>query len=315
MIPKVRLASHGGKIRRIFYATVNYFAVMLQIFFAESDIFWVANCPDILVIPLVLRRKRYILEYRSPWAFEVKNEFSLGSLVRFAAIVEKLALKHADLVTVTTTKLVTLVKDFRKPIFVIPNYPLKTFGNVTISREKLRRSLGYGESDKILLFVGKLTRVEGADLLPKIVEAVLKRMDVILWIVGDGPLYPSLEKFAEKLPKKVKLFGWQPHEKIPNFVMAADVCIAPRHTSTFSVFYNEEGLQKFSEYMFFEKPIVTCGVAESTEYLLVDEDEMADGIIKTLKGRGVHSKRKTWEEYSEKEICSMFDFIQFSKLL
>jgi len=81
MIPKIRLVSHGSKIKRVIYAIVNYMAIVLQIFFVKSDIFWVANCPDVLVIPLVLRRKQYILEYRSPWFFEVENEFgrALGS--------------------------------------------------------------------------------------------------------------------------------------------------------------------------------------------------------------------------------------------
>ena len=96
--------------------------------------------------------------------------------------------------------------------------------------------------------------------------------------------------------------------------MAADVCIAPRHTSPFSVFYNEEGLQKFSEYMFFEKPIVTCGVAKSTEYLLVDEDEMAESDIKALNGEAPSPKRKTWDEHSEKKIHKMFSLIQSGKI-
>ena len=309
MLPKIRLVPRGGRIKRMIYAIVNYSAILLQIFFVKSDAFWVANSPDILALPLVFRRKRYILEYRSPWAFEVENEFGLKPLVRLAAIIENLALKHAGLVTLTTSRLMAKVNGFGKPVFVIPNYPLKTFGAVTVSKEKLCKNSGCGKDDKVVLFVGKLSHVEGADLLPKIIEGVLKETNVSFWIVGDGPIYQPLEENTKKSPK-VKMFGWQPHEKIPSFIAAADVCIAPRHKSPFSVFYNEEGLQKLSEYMFFEKPIVACGVAESQEYLLVDENEMADGILKALNGSVRPSKRKIWEDYSEKKIYEMLSSIQ-----
>jgi len=309
MIPKIRFVSHGSRVKRVIYAVINYVAVILQTFFVKSDIFWVANCPDILVIPLVFRRKRYILEYRSPWSFEVKNEFGSGPWVRLAAMVENMALRYAWLVTLTTSKLLVKVKSFGKSVFVIPNYPLKDFGVDAVSRKEFRRRCGCCEDDKVVLFVGKLTHVEGVDLLPKIMMGVFKRTDAVFWVVGDGPLYPLLERFAKKFVGKVKLFGWRLHEEIPNFVVAADVCIAPRHRSPFYVFYNDENVQKLSEYMFFGKPIVACGIAESNEYLLVDQNEMADGVVKALNGQVAPSERKTWEDYCERKIIEMFSLI------
>ena len=315
MIPKFRFVWHGGKIGRLFFSVVNYVAVLLQIFFVRADFFWVANCPDILVIPFVLRRKRYILEYRSPWSFEVESEFGSGPWVRLSAFFEYLALKHAWLVTLTTSRLIAKVKSFGKPIFVIPNYPLKTFGMVAVSVKEFRRRFGCCGDDKVVLFVGKLARLEGADLLPGIMEKVFgKRADAVFWIVGDGSLYSLLEQFARRFPEKVRLFGWRPHKEVPYFIAVADVCIAPRHRSPYSVFYNEEGVSKISEYMFFEKPIVACGIAESREYLLVDEDGMADGVVKALNGEVPPSKRKTWEDYCEKKICDMFSLIQSGRI-
>lgn len=315
MVPRFRFIYRGGRIGRLFFAFLNYFAVLLQIFCVRADVFWVANCPDILVLPLVFRRKRYILEYRSPWAMEVEYEFGMGPWTRFAAFFERFALKHAWVVTLTTSKLLSRVRSFGKPVFVIPNYPLKSFGKNIISRKKFRKRYGLDESDKVVLFVGKLTHVEGADLLPRIVKNMIKKDDkVMFWIVGDGPLYEKLKKFAEKLPRQVKLFGWQEHSSIPNFILASDVCIAPRHRSPYSDFYNEEGVSKLSEYMFFEKPIVACGIAESDEYLLVGEDEMADGILKALHGGIYRSRRRTWEEFSEKKIYEMFNLIFSGKI-
>lgn len=315
MLPKFRFVYRGGRLGRLFFAFLNYFMVLLQVFFTRADIFLVANCPDVLVFPLVLRRRRYILEYRSPWAIEVEHEFGKGPWVRFTSFFERIALKHAWLVTLTTSKLLSRVLPFGKPTFIIPNYPLKSFGKVTIPKEEFRRRCGCSEKDKVVLFIGKLTHVEGADLLPKIMMEVLKkRIDTVFWIVGDGPLYELLKRFANNFPKQVKLFGWQPHNSIPNFINASDVCIAPRHSSPFSVFYNEEGVSKFSEYMFFEKPVVACAVAESSEYLLVDEDKMSEGILKALRGEVSKSKRRTWEDYSEKKIYKMFSLICSGKI-
>lgn len=315
MVPKFRFVWRGGRIGRFLFAVINYFAVTLQVFFVHADFFWVANCPDILVFPLVLRGKPYILEYRSPWSIEVENEFGSGPWVCFASFFERFALRHAWIITLTTSRLRVKVRDFRKPVFVIPNYPLKSFGTVTVPKEKFRKYYDCRKDDKVVLFVGKLSRVEGADLLLKIIEDVLeKRGDVVFWIVGGGPLFPFLEKIAQRFSGRIKLFGWQPHNEIPNFIAAADACIAPRHRSHFSAFYNEEGVSKLSEYMFFEKPIVACGVAKSDEYLLVDEDEMVEGVLRALRGGVRSSRRRTWEGYSEETIFEMFNLIRSGRL-
>jgi glycosyltransferase involved in cell wall biosynthesis len=314
MIPKFRYVWRGHKIGRLLIAIINYITILLQILVARADLFWVANCPDVLVLPLILRRKRYILEYRSPWAIEVEDEFGSGPWVSLTSFFERFALRNAWIITLTTSKLVKRVKGYGKPTFVFPNYPLKMFGNKSIPRDQFRTQQGRHKDDKIILFVGKLTRVEGADMLPKIIKQVLKTSEAFFWIVGSGSFYASLEESAKEFPRKLKLFGWQPHDTIPDFILSADVCIAPRHKSVFSVYYNEEGVTKISEYMFFEKPIVACGVAESSEYLLVSEDEMAAGILQALNGLVKPSKRKTWEDHSEARIYDLFDLIRSGKI-
>lgn len=308
MVPKVRFVWRGRKIGRLFVGIINYLAVILQIMFVKADVFWVANCPDIFALPVALRRGRYILEYRSPWALQIKQEFGSGPWARLSAVIEDIALKYAKVITLTTSRLVARVKRYGKPVFVIPNYPLKTF-RVTVSRAEFRKRHGVCSDKKVVLFVGRLSRVEGADMLCNIVARVLEKTDTVFWIVGDGPLYPLLERCRERFPSNVRLFGWRPHEEIPNFINAADICIVPRHKVPYSHFYNEEGVTKISEYMFFGKPIVACGIAESRQYLLVDEKEMAEGIIKALNGEVPYSSRRTWEDYCEKKIYEMFNLI------
>jgi glycosyltransferase involved in cell wall biosynthesis len=312
MIPKFKVTWRKGRISRLLFAAINYVTVLWQILFVGGDIFWVANCPDILVLPLILRRREYILEYRSPWSIEVKEEFGQGPWSHIAYIIENIALNHAKVVTLTTSKLLQKVKPYGKPVFVIPNYPLKNFGS-QISEDNLRKEHGIQPNLKIVLFIGRLSLVEGADSLPHIISFVLKKTKAVFWIVGDGPLYLSLKNLEKKYPNFVKIFGWQPHDKIPDIINASDICIAPRHETAFSSYYNEEGLHKISEYMFFQKPIVACGIAESREYLLVSEADMGEGVVKALQGKVLLPTPRTWEEHSEKQIIGLLNFLGENK--
>jgi glycosyltransferase involved in cell wall biosynthesis len=312
MLPKLRIVPRGaGLLKRLLFAIANYLTFFLQIFFVRADICWVANCPDIFAIPLAMRNTKYILEYRSPWSVEVKTEFGKGPLAGLASIIENAALKNAFAVTLTTGKLSKFVNSFDKPTFVIPNYPTKNF-KAQMTADEFRKENNVETNEKIVLFVGKLSRVEGADMFPSIIEDVLKEVDCVFWIVGDGPLMPMLKRFEKKFEKRVRLFGWQPHDSIPNFINAADVCIVPRHPSKHSDFYNEESLFKLGEYMAFRKPIVACGIAESTQYLLVTENKMADATIQALRGKTPVSTPKSWEEDSEKILFKLFNWLKSS---
>lgn len=316
MIPKFRITPRGAsKLKRLFMATVNYMAVFLQVFFVKADLYWVANCPDILAIPLVLCKKKYVLEYRSPWSIEVKAEFGKGPWVPLTTIIENTALRNALAVTLTSSKLGKKINVFNKTLFVIPNFSTKNF-KVSIPADDFRKRNGLKSGEKTILFVGKLTRVEGADMFPAIIEQVLKKkVNCVFWIVGDGPLLPFLKTYEAKFGDKLRLFGWQPHQNVPNFINAADVCIAPRHASEYSELYNEENLFKIAEYMFFSKPIVACGIAESSQYLLVEEDKMAEAIIQAINGKTQFSTPKTWEEHSEKKILELFKWLHSTQML
>jgi len=309
-MPKVRLVWHGSVISRMISAFINYFVFIVQMLFSHSDVFWVANCPDVLILPLVIGRKRFVLDYRSPWPLELEREFGSGPWVAIGTFFETLALEKAEFITLTSSKLLERV-GVGAPVFVIPNYPTKKFALADFSADDFRALNGCNQEDKIVLFVGKLSRVEGGDILPSIIDGVLaKSSDVVFWIVGDGPLYSLLESSMSKHGGNVKLFGWKSHEEVPRYISASDVCISPRHEFAYSEYYNEEGLQKISEYMYFEKPIVACGIAESDEYLLVAKDEMVDGVLKALGSKVNPSRRRIWEKDSAKGICELLNSIR-----
>jgi glycosyltransferase involved in cell wall biosynthesis len=311
MIPWVRLLWRRNRLTRVLASFLNYTAIMVQITFTKADFAWVANCPDILTLPLALARRPYVLEYRSPWALEVQGEFGSGPWVRVASVLERLSLRYAHAVTITTSQLRGRVSRYHKPTFLIPNYPLSSFGEAVVPTDELRATLGCGADSKVVLFVGKLSSSEGADLLPGLFDAVLgKESDAVFWILGDGPLYMELVRIASRHGGKVKMIGWKPFSQVANYIAASDVCIAPRHASPFSTYYNEEGVIKLSEYMYFQKPIVACGVSESEQYWLVEEDQMAASVLESLSGRGRLPKRMTWEEQSVPALRELISFLR-----
>lgn len=309
IVPIFRIKLGTGKFERIISAMVTYPLHALQILFAKADVFWITTSPDLFVLPIILKRQPYILEYRSPWELEAGTEFAkLGFL---AAFFSRTALKHAKAVTLTTSM---FVKDVQKPgkkLFVIPNYPQKQEFKSYISADEFRAAQNVKRDAKIVLFVGKLSTVEGFDILPSVVEEVSKRNNrTVFWIVGDGELHSLAVDLQRRYLGRVRFFGWQPYKEIPNFINSADICIVPRHKTVFSKYSNEEGIQKISEYMLFEKPIVACGIAPSKEYLLVEPEDMANGILLAAERKVPKPTPRTWEDDCEGKVLEVLDFVK-----
>jgi len=311
LTPRIRIKLGNRKIERLISAFITYTSFLLQIFLARADIYWVANSPDIFVLPLIFRRKGYILDYRAPWPLQVKLEFGKGMLSRMAEYLAWTALKYARVITLTTSALLKDVKKFEKKFYVIPNYPQKDNFKPQLSYDHFRELQGVKKDEKVILFMGRLSKAGGSDILPSTVEKLLgENKKICLWIVGDGVLRPVAEQLERRFPENVKFFGWRPHKEIPNFVNAADVCIVPFPETSFSYCYNEEGVLKISEYMFFRKPIVACGVAPSKEYLLVKRQDMVKGILEALKGNAPKPTRRTWEDSCEEKVLEVIKFAE-----
>ena len=311
LTPRIRIKLGNRNIERVVSALVTYTSYLLQIFFSKAEVYWVANSPDIFVVPLIFKKANYILDYRGPWPLEVQLEFGKGILSRIAGYISFVALRNAEVITLPSNTLIKDVQSFGKRVFVIPNYPLKGDFKPNVMYAQFRKQNEVKEDQKVILFIGLLSRVEGFDILPSIMEELVsKRENLVLWIIGDGVLRPLAEELVRKFPKKVKFFGWRPYKEIPNFINAADVCIVPRHKTPFSDHYNEENVQKISEYMFFEKPVVACGIAPSSEYLLVELQDMADGILRALDGKVPKPTPRSWEDECKEKVLEVLDLVR-----
>lgn len=311
LTPRIRIKLGNRKIERLISAFITYNSFLLQIFLVEADICWVANSPAIFVLPLILKKQDYVLDYRSPWPLHIRLEFGKGMLSRIAEYLTYAALKYARVVTLTTSTLLKDVKKFGKKVFIVPNYPQKDNFKPDVSYHNFRRLHGVNNDERVILYVGRLSKIAGVDALPSIVEGLLrKNKKILLWIVGDGVQRSLVEELERKFPKNIKFFGWRPHREIPNFINAADVCIMPFPETPFFYYYNEEGLNKISEYMFFEKHIVASGIAPSKEYLLVKRQDMVKGILEALEGNAPKPTRRNWEDCCKGKVLEVIEFVE-----
>jgi len=289
---------------RAISALIRYITYMTQIFLSKADLYWVANAPDVITMPLIVLRRKYIYDFRSVWSNEIRAEFGSGLWSFLARILETLSMKNAKIIVLNTDTLFEDAKPFDKPLFLVPNYPSKDF-KANIPRSRFRELHGITDTFKVVLYVGRLSRVEGADLFPEILKELSKHADIRLWIVGAGPLEGWVKRLEKTYPKVLKFFGWQPYDMIPNFINASDICIVPRHFDHNSRYYNEKGVMKISEYMMFKKPIVCSGIAPSSQYLLVRENELVDGIFRALRGKAPTPSPRTWEKNAEPQLLEV----------
>lgn len=111
-----------------------------------------------------------------------------------------------------------------------------------VYRERTRRDLGIEDSQKVILFSGKLVERKRPDLL---LEALLRLNDqtpnhFVALFVGDGPLRSSLEERARSVGLPHRFVGFQDQRNLSQFFHAADVLVLPsEHGETWGLVVNE----------------------------------------------------------------------------
>lgn len=99
-----------------------------------------------------------------------------------------------------------------------------------IPRDKAREQFGLSRQVSIVLLVGSLIRRKGIDsLLSAIASLAEHNSNLLLLIVGDGPLHEQLAAQARELSieEVVRFVGRRPSEEMPLWYSAADVFVLP----------------------------------------------------------------------------------------
>jgi colanic acid/amylovoran biosynthesis glycosyltransferase len=83
-----------------------------------------------------------------------------------------------------------------------------------------------------VLFVGRLVEKKGCDLLIRAMSIVQQELpDVVLTIIGDGPMRESLDRLAKSLDVRCRFLGSRSSEEIKQMLQRATIFCAPSRTA------------------------------------------------------------------------------------
>lgn len=109
-----------------------------------------------------------------------------------------------------------------------------------LDRAESRRELGLPLEAPVLLWVGRLEKLKGVDILVDAV-AQLESPDAILLVVGGDEhaegLKAELRAQAERagLAERLRFEGAVDHDRLPVYYSAADVCVVPSYYESFGL--------------------------------------------------------------------------------
>lgn len=215
------------------------------------------------------------------------QEGDLGRNSPFDKFWQRRIIKKADTITAISSYLTDFARRFNKkaPVYVIPNGAVISNKLKVISNERGNK--------KIIITVSRLVKKNGVDILIKAAKE-LKIEDWELRIIGDGPERKKLGKLTDKIgiADRVKFLGNVPNEKIPEYLMKADVFVRPSRS---------EGLgSAFLEAMACGVPIVGTPVGGIPDFLkdgetglfckVDDSKDLSEKIEMILRGENLSRK-------------------------
>ncbi|MFW9963991.1 MAG: glycosyltransferase [Candidatus Sifarchaeia archaeon] len=274
---------------RIVKGIVRYLALLFQVAFLRADIYHVFNVPDVIGLPLLLKKGTVVYDVRSPWFSSIKEALGNSALSRIGGYIEWIMTRGSDLVLTANYPLAHRAHRWgARRITMIPNYPPSDFGPKRDKKE-MRKILGLG-NEQVILYLGKISKIEGSELLKDIILKTCKEVPSAKFlVVGDGSERPSVDIFIEqnKLGDRVVMTGWVDHEDVADYIAAADICLLPRKWDTFSPYTAPENITKATEYLAVGRVVIApkMGGFTTAEFPIIpaDPSEMADVLIEFLK--------------------------------
>ena len=119
----------------------------------------------------------------------------------------------------------------------------------------LREKFGISRDDVVLFFMGWLYSFSGLkELAAELSEFRYTYPNLKLVIVGEGDIYHDLQQLKkDRNLQQLILAGWQPYERIPEFIAMADICLLPAHNN--EIMRNIVPIKMY-EYMGCGKPVI-----------------------------------------------------------
>jgi glycosyltransferase involved in cell wall biosynthesis len=167
--------------------------------------------------------------------------------------------RHASLVIAETQELKAMLVEHRR----LPQERVEVVGLGVdhalfrpMNQQSAREFLEIRTDANLLLYVGAMD--EYHDLEPVIDSlASVKQPSIELHVVGDGEYRARCEEKARCAHITARFHGHVPHSIIPQYIAAADLCIAPYRTSACHNGVIPFSTLKIPEYMACARPVVS----------------------------------------------------------
>ena len=131
--------------------------------------------------------------------------------------------------------------DSEKIAVVAPGVDLATFG--PMDRAEARAKIGY-KGSRILLFVGRLERLKGVEIILRAFARVTDRHDDVRLLVLGEDSRDAIDNEKDRLraiagdlgiAAKVDFLGPVAHHELPYFYSAAEACLMPSYSESFGL--------------------------------------------------------------------------------
>lgn len=240
------------------------------------------------------------------------------------------------------SKLITVTSGVKKglmDIYSIPESKIVVINNgantelfIPMDKEKVKYDLNLDSSLRYICFVGNLIPWQGVEYLIRAAPLILKEYsDTRFLVVGDGVMKKEWMKLAEDLGLLDKFIftGRIPYEKVPMYINASDICVAP--------FIKERnskiGLSalKTYEYLACGKPLIASGIPGVKDLIELsgsgisvapeNPEELAAAVMKLLpdesarnsmgyKGRRYIVENHSWSSVAKRVLDACNDAIK-----
>lgn len=184
---------------------------------------------SLYAFPFVFPRKKNIVVVTLHGIDQEAIKRKRGKIIGWIyGLIEKFVLNRVDKIIVVSDE----IRDYciRKYPFLRDNVVVIPVGIDTkrfryLDKQKMKQKHGFNESDEIILYVGRLRKEKGVDLLIKSFREVKNRIkDAKLVLVGDGKEKGKLIDLVRALElDDVVFMGTLEHDKIPEIMNCADV--------------------------------------------------------------------------------------------
>ncbi len=250
-----------------------------------------------------MRRIRFAYDLRDN--YETYDDYNRGLKSVAVKYLHKKAIKEADLVSCVSEALREKISrsSLKKTIVVENGIELDFFK--PMSREASRKKLGLPLKDKIICYVGHISREKGVDVLIEAVKKInIGKNRVKLLLSG------KVEKDVNIKYPWVIFRGLRQRKEVVAAINAADVCVLPNTVNEFTKYCFP---YKLFEYMACNKPIVATKIGAVAEVLAGEKEslcrpndaaDMADKIMTNINKKSSSHRRiaaeYTWRKLGEK---------------